>query len=206
MTTPVLPVPELEPTAQRLLAALRPLLDDAQVERTRETAQDWLAGDAPQLQQRLKDFAGQEDSVGRSWLSREWLDGYLTVRTPLPLTTNVGFQITGDFGAPGLGRAAELVYRAAWVHRHGRQIVEGHTIDHVCKNRRCVNPEHLRSLPNFENARRTSGRDWPLGTCVRGHSNGELVFWGGKFVCRVCARERQRRYRAKLREQVATRG
>ena len=97
-------------------------------------------------------------------------------------------------------------HRAAWVHRHGRQIVEGHTIDHLCKNRRCVNPEHLRSLPNFENARRTSGRDWPLGTCVRGHSNGELVFWGGKFVCRVCARERQRRYRAKLREQVAARG
>ena len=44
MTTPVLPVPELEPTVQRLLSALRPLQDDAEAERTRETARQWLAG------------------------------------------------------------------------------------------------------------------------------------------------------------------
>ena len=32
MTTPVLPVPELEPTVQRLLSAIRPLQDDAEAE------------------------------------------------------------------------------------------------------------------------------------------------------------------------------
>ena len=90
MTTPVLPVPELEPTVQRLLSALRPLQDDAEAERTRETSRQWLAGDAPVLQQRLLDFARREDAAGRSWLSREWLRGYLRTRESLPLSTSVG--------------------------------------------------------------------------------------------------------------------
>ena len=41
MTTPVLPVPELEPTVQRLLSALRPLQDDAEAERTRPAPELW---------------------------------------------------------------------------------------------------------------------------------------------------------------------
>ena len=122
-------------------------------------------------------------------------------------TYSVASHGYAQIGWQGGGRRHVITaHRAAWVHANGRQIEEGHTIDHLCKNRRCVNPEHLRSLPNFENARRTSRRDWPLGTCVHGHPNSELVEQGGKLVCRVCAREWQRRYREKLRQQVAARG
>jgi hypothetical protein len=64
-------------------------------------------------------------------------------------------------------------HRAAWVHFTGEQIEPGYTVDHRqglgCKSRRCVRREHLRSLINLENARRTSGRDWPVGTCRHGH-------------------------------------
>lgn len=116
MTTPVLPVPELEPTVQRLLSALRPLQDDAEAERSRETARQWLAGDAPVLQQRLLDFARREDAAGRSWLSREWLRGYLRTRESLPLSTSVGFQLADEPGTPGLDRAARFTHRAAAVH------------------------------------------------------------------------------------------
>lgn len=116
MTISVLPVPEFEPTVQRLLEAVRPLVERAQLERTRETAQDWLAGGAPQLQQRLLDFARQEDAEGRSWLSREWLRGYLRTRDPLPLSTSVGFQLADEPGTPGLDRAARFIHRAAAVH------------------------------------------------------------------------------------------
>ena len=63
-----------------------------------------------------------------------------------------------------------LAHRAAWVHVNG-QLPLGMTIDHLCKTRRCVNPDHLRILPNYENARRTNGNDWPLGTCANGHPN-----------------------------------
>lgn len=116
MSVKPLPVPPLEETLQRMLSAVEPLVDGAALERTRRDAEAFRTGEGPRLQAALEEFARAEDAEGRSWLSQEWLDGYLTVRTPLPLTTNVGFQITGDFGAPGLGRAAELVYRAAWVH------------------------------------------------------------------------------------------
>lgn len=66
-----------------------------------------------------------------------------------------------------------LAHRAAWVHYTGEQIPPEMTIDHSsaagCTSRRCIRREHLRVLPNLENARRTSGRDWPLGTCLHGH-------------------------------------
>ena len=88
-------------------------------------------------------------------------------------------------------------HRAAWVAVHG-QIAEGMTIDHrpSCY-RTCVNVEHLRELTNHENARRTGGRDWPVGECAHGHPNTELVLRGKKLVCRSCSREWQRRYRAR---------
>ena len=63
-----------------------------------------------------------------------------------------------------------LAHRASWEFANG-PMEKGMTLDHLCKNRRCVNPDHLRAIPNFENARRTSGKDWPLGVCSNGHSN-----------------------------------
>lgn len=87
-----------------------------------------------------------------------------------------------------------LAHRAAWVHVNG-QMPLGMTLDHLCKAKRCVNPEHLRMLPNYENARRTSGRDWPLGYCVNGHPNSELVkAANGPTNCGICARESRERY------------
>lgn len=86
-------------------------------------------------------------------------------------------------------------HRAAWVHYHGKQIDEGYTIDHLCKNRRCVNPAHLRALPNFENARRTYGDDWVLGQCKHGHSNEHLHKEpNGRMRCLRCAREHKRQW------------
>ncbi|MEV8045912.1 HNH endonuclease signature motif containing protein [Streptomyces griseoluteus] len=84
-------------------------------------------------------------------------------------------------------------HRAAWVAAHG-QIPAGMTVDHQCRNKRCVNPAHLRLLSNFENARR-SLYDWPVGTCRNGHPPTELVKAGGRTRCRPCLRETQRRYR-----------
>lgn len=100
------------------------------------------------------------------------------------------------------GRAATTAHRAAWVAWNG-QIPEGATIDHTCKVRRCVNPLHLRMLSNFENARRTSGRDWPLGQCVNGHSNKFITRRGGKRMCSICSAEWQRAYRKRRSRRTA---
>lgn len=102
-------------------------------------------------------------------------------------------------------RHVVLAHRAVWVHEHGRQIPEGMTIDHQCKERRCVNPRHLRLMTNFENARRTSGRDWPVGTCRNGHSNELLILTNGgrRWRCQICHAEQQRRHREKVRQRAA---
>lgn len=104
----------------------------------------------------------------------------------------IGWQ-DGDY------RQVVTAHRAAWVYHNEMQIPEGHTIDHLCKNRRCVNPEHLRMLSNFENARRTHGRDWPVGTCVNGHPNSDLYWNGKKYACKPCKVMHQRNYRARER-------
>lgn len=75
----------------------------------------------------------------------------------------VGWQELGK-------RHVVLAHRAAWVHVNG-QVPLGVTFDHICKNRPCVNPDHLRLMSNFENARRTDGKDWEFGECANGHSN-----------------------------------
>lgn len=90
-----------------------------------------------------------------------------------------------------------LCHRVAWISEHG-PIPAGLTVDHTCKQRRCVNVAHLRLLTNYENARRTAGRDWPLGQCVNGHPSSELhIQPNGRAVCRTCVAEQQRRYRQK---------
>ena len=95
-----------------------------------------------------------------------------------------------------------LAHRAAWVHEHG-QVPMGLTLDHTCKNRRCVRPSHLRLLSNYENARRNNGTDWPIGTCSNGHPSTDLrevkrrrrngeTYTGLK--CGTCARENGQRW------------
>ena len=108
-------------------------------------------------------------------------------------------QIGWTDGCRNFGTTA---HRAAWVYHHG-QIPLGMTVDHIqsqCVSRRCVRREHLRLLDNFENARRTDGRDWALGSCIEGHPNSELVSYGGKWKCRLCNRRWQKDYYAKNRE------
>lgn len=61
------------------------------------------------------------------------------------------------------GRRGTTAHRAAWTAVNG-QIPLGMTIDHLCRTRRCVNPEHLRMLSNVDNARDNSQADkWVAG-------------------------------------------
>ena len=107
---------------------------------------------------------------------------------------------TGSHGYAQIGWAESgrtymvLAHRAAWEYVNG-PVPVGMTLDHTCKTRRCVNPHHMRVLTNYENARRTSGRDWPLGQCVNGHPQSETMrIPSGKRVCRLCRKEWRRRY------------
>lgn len=75
----------------------------------------------------------------------------------------------------------------------------GPTVDHLCHNSHCCNPDHLRGCPQFENNRRR--RVTLSEYCKNGHlrtleSIG--VRSNGKRFCRVCSRLRDKeRYQEK---------
>lgn len=93
-------------------------------------------------------------------------------------------------------------------HRYAYELLlgsipEGLQLDHLCRNRRCVNPNHLEVVSNRENVRRGDsppGRRARQTHCIHGHPlSGENVFVraNGTRQCRACARYREAQ-RAKL--------
>lgn len=80
-------------------------------------------------------------------------------------------------------------------------IPEGLTLDHLCRNKACVNPDHLEVVSQRENSLRGEARNYVTirtGVCPRGHAfAGANVYLqpNGKRACRACRLERGKRYR-----------
>ncbi|ACR17369.1 hypothetical protein ckrop_0605 [Corynebacterium kroppenstedtii DSM 44385] len=121
MTAPepkTLPLPSLEQTVAALVSAARAVAPADVVDTTRTAGSAFLQHSGPEVQAKLEKFAATEREAGRSWFSAEWLRSYLSTRTSLLHSTNVSFQINSGFlpSTPGVGRAAEFIYRAATIH------------------------------------------------------------------------------------------
>ncbi|MDO4610265.1 choline/carnitine O-acyltransferase [Corynebacterium sp.] len=113
-----LPVPALADTADRVVRAVSAVADGETTAATRAAFDAFIAagGEGPTLQERLLDFAAERAANGSSWLAGRWLSDYLTVRGPLPLTTNVGFRFRLDTRGTGVDRLAEALHRIASLH------------------------------------------------------------------------------------------
>jgi hypothetical protein len=86
-------------------------------------------------------------------------------------------------------RAHRLVYQL----RVG-PIPDGLVLDHLCRNRACVNPAHLEPVTNAENLRRAVERRTH---CKQGHEFTPENTYHGKDgrSCRICGREWMRNRR-----------
>jgi len=98
-----------------------------------------------------------------------------------------GWHTKDGYGGFRLGHRQTTAHRALYETTKGI-IPAGYTIDHLCRNRGCVNPNHLEAVPHYENLRR--GIRPPLKTsCRQGHlydQTNTRVTVKGNRICRTC--------------------
>lgn len=78
---------------------------------------------------------------------------------------------------------------------HVGPIPEGLDLDHLCRVRHCLNPEHLEPVSRRVNAYR--GDNPPKVTCFREHPVERQVFYSGVRKCLDCQAIRSEAYKAR---------
>lgn len=110
------------------------------------------------------------------------------------------------YGAFGIGHAEiDLAHR--WCYRLlVGPIPDGLELDHLCRNRACVRPDHLEPVTHGSNMRRSpivpSTINAGKAFCDQGHEftpENTRITTAGTRECKECRREITRRYRARLR-------
>jgi hypothetical protein len=167
------------------------------------------------------DGCGDLANGGLGWCKRHYQRWYLAgdpltpdkyARRGAPLRERLEFHIaktdhcwfwTGTVGSDGYGRTRIRLPDGRMCHAAHRAVYEvfvgpipeGLELDHLCRNRACVRPEHLDPVTREENIRRIPPPE-PATHCGNGHEfTEENTRW--VRVCVTCSRDSTARYRSR---------
>lgn len=110
---------------------------------------------------------------------------------------------TGALDRDGYGKVSRprhgtyMAHRAAYIGARG-PIAPGLQLDHLCRNRACVNPEHLEPVTARENTRRANAART---LCMNGLHDitAEGALYPGTRRCVACRRAKEARKEARRR-------
>ncbi len=120
----------------------------------------------------------------------------------------IGGKNTGGYGSFTIGRKRFSAHR--WYYELVKAPIEkGLELDHLCRVRECVNPEHLELVTRTENTNRGIGpklaaeRQLSKTHCPRGHeyTEGNTSYYKKNRRCLTCHRNKE-----KLRRQQTNKG
>lgn len=116
-----------------------------------------------------------------------------------------GYITEKGYGRHEFGGTKWRVHRLSYELVNGA-VPKGLVLDHLCRVRNCVNPEHLEAVTHKENTLRGNGIsaiNSRATSCPRGHAYDEANTYicpRGRRECRACRKDSSLRWRNRARE------
>lgn len=119
----------------------------------------------------------------------------------------LGWETNSGYAQFRIGIKKYLVHRISYEMYKGI-IPKYYEVDHLCKNKKCVNPDHLESVEGKENNRRSNSKssiNSKKTNCNNGHEftiQNTYVTKQGHRECIICMKKLNKEYEKNNRESI----